>query len=409
MDLKLEKKQRRMTIPIAGAVLALAAVGFFLWPTGIPTIERDAFRTARVERGTLPQVVRGRGKLIPAQTRLVSAPQPSTVQEIFVESGQTVENGQPLIRLQAQDGEEALIAAQNALDAVVRQYESLRIQNELALLTIEGKVQDSRMRTAEAESRLATYEELMERRLVSRIEFDEARTSAERSRSQLDFEVRQLSKTRELKEAELELLAQEKASLAAALDRAQENLQALTILAPVSGTVDQLEIKPGQFVGSSDVLARIIDTTQLIAQISVPDYLSSKVALGQQASATIGESAFTGEVIRVDPSLRDGNIQVDIAINDLPITQRPETVVEADIDVGTLEDALYIARPPSARENATGAVHLAQDGSLRRQPVKFGVATPTQVQIVDGLEEGDIVVISDLQDLADRDTIEVGS
>ena len=112
--------------------------------------------------------------------------------------------------------------------------------------------------------------------------------------------------------------------------------------------------------------------------------------------------------MRVDPAVQNGTVTVDVKlVSELPKGARPDLSVDGTIDLERLDDVLYVGRPAFGQENST--IQLFKlDGDGRdaiRVPVKVGRASVNSIQVVEGLHEGDTVVLSDMSRWDNTDRI----
>ena len=122
------------------------------------------------------------------------------------------------------------------------------------------------------------------------------------------------------------------------------------------------------------------------------------VGVGQPASIDTRNGIVPGHVSRIDPAAQNGMVTVDVALDGaLPQGARPDMSVDGTIDLERLENVLYVARPAFGQPNQTvGMFKLESDGKTAvRVQVKLGRASVSNVEILEGLKEGDTVILSD--------------
>jgi multidrug efflux pump subunit AcrA (membrane-fusion protein) len=115
--------------------------------------------------------------------------------------------------------------------------------------------------------------------------------------------------------------------------------------------------------------------------------------------------------MRVDPAVQNGTVTVDVKLtSELPKGARPDLSVDGTIDLERLEDVLYVGRPAFGQENSTiGLFKLDTSGKqAERVPVKVGRESVNSIQVIEGVREGDTVILSDMSrwDKTDRIRLE---
>jgi multidrug efflux pump subunit AcrA (membrane-fusion protein) len=147
------------------------------------------------------------------------------------------------------------------------------------------------------------------------------------------------------------------------------------------------------------MLAKVVEPNHLMATLKVAETQARDVQIGEPASIDTHNGVITGAVMRVDPAVQNGTVTVDIKlVGELPKGARPDLSVDGTIDLERLDNVLYVGRPAFGQENSTiGLFKLGADGhEASRVPVKVGRASVNSIQIIDGLREGDTVILSDM-------------
>src|SRR5208282_6584206 len=187
----------------------------------------------------------------------------------------------------------------------------------------------------------------------------------------------------------------------------QQQLQRLKVKAGVAGVLVELPLQVGQHVLPGAMLAKVVQPNHLMAELKVPETQARDVQIGEPASVDTHNGVVSGTVTRVDPAVQNGTVTVDVKlIGDLPKGARPDLSVDGTVDLEHLDNVLYVGRPAFGQENSTITLFkLDSDGhDAIRVPVKVGRASVNSIQVVDGLHEGDTVVLSDMSrwDKTDR-------
>jgi HlyD family secretion protein len=151
-------------------------------------------------------------------------------------------------------------------------------------------------------------------------------------------------------------------------------------------------------VGPGANLALIAEPSRLQAEVRIPATQAREIRLGQLAHVDTRNGVVEGRVARIDPTVRQGAVLVDIELpGKLPDGARPDLSVEGRIDIEVLEDVLFVDRP--AAGGAMQRIELFRvepDGEqAARVGVQLGRASVRSIEIVDGLSEGDRIVVSD--------------
>ena len=181
------------------------------------------------------------------------------------------------------------------------------------------------------------------------------------------------------------------------MKRAQAD--ALHVRAGINGVLQLLPVEEGANVAIGTNLARVADPRRLKAEIKIAETQAKDVAYGQNATIDTRNGIVKGHVIRIDPSVVNGTVTVDVGIDDpLPLGARPDLSVDGTIELENLKDVLYVGRPVHGQSDSTiGLFKIDADGSeAQRVNVKLGRASVNTIEIVSGLKVGDKVILSDM-------------
>jgi HlyD family secretion protein len=158
-------------------------------------------------------------------------------------------------------------------------------------------------------------------------------------------------------------------------------------------------VEVGQHVTPGTNLARVADPKQLKAEIKIAETQAKDVIIGQSATVDTRNGTVKGHVARIDPSVQNGTVTVDVFFDEpLPPGARPDLSVDGTVEIENLKNVLYVGRPVHGTSQSTISLFkLTPDGSeATRVNVKLGRTSVNTVEIVDGLQVGDRVILSDM-------------
>jgi HlyD family secretion protein len=178
----------------------------------------------------------------------------------------------------------------------------------------------------------------------------------------------------------------------------KKQLEELNVRAGAAGVVQQVPVEAGQHVAPGTILAKVAEPGRLKAELQVAETQAKDVILGQFASIDTRNGIIPGQVVRIDPASVNGNVKVDVHLNgEYPKGARPDLSVDGTIDIERIPSVLYVGRPAFGQSDSTvGIFKLMPDGEASRVQVKLGRTSVNTIEIVDGLREGDQVVLSDM-------------
>jgi HlyD family secretion protein len=193
------------------------------------------------------------------------------------------------------------------------------------------------------------------------------------------------------------------AQLRAQVDLKRQHADALKIRAGFDGVLQRLgdaaNLQIGQQLGAGANVARVADPRRLKAEIRVYETQARDVQLGQKASIDTRNGLVTGRVVRIDPAVDNGTVTIDVSLEgDLPRGARPDLSVEGTIEIERLAQVLFVGKPVGGSPDSTVTLFRMSAGSheASRVPVRFGRSSVNAIEIVDGLREGDRIILSDM-------------
>jgi HlyD family secretion protein len=395
-----EKKRRnRWMIAATGIVVvaAVTAVVARLEPAA-PAVDRDTVWIGTVERGAFERKVRGHGRLVPENLRWVQAKNTGTVETIHVKPGYRVAADGAILELSNPEVERSAIDAENALLREEAELESLRV-------TLLSSELDQKARAAEVDADyiqaallVEANRELSAKGLISDIQLRSAEVVAQALATRQEIEAQRLTM---IAEANTALLAAKRAEVEqqrALFKLRAEQLEALVVRAGIAGVVQEVPVEIGQQVALGTMLAKVAEPTRLQAELKVPATRARDVRPGQAVSVDTRNGLVDGIVARVDPSVQEGSVMVEVRLDGtLPDGARIDMAVDGAVQIERLDDVLYVGRPVQSQENATVGLYLLEDDGkhARRVRVGLGHASIDTIEIVEGLLEGDRVILSD--------------
>ena len=366
-----------------------------------PTVENPWVDT--VKRGQMLRQVRGNGVLVPEQIQFVQADTGGVVERIFIQPGAEVtadtvilQLGNPDLKQLAFDSEWAARAAEAMLDKLKVTLESDRLAQESLLASLRSDA-----RQAELDAR--ADEELSKSGLVPLITQQKSRSKADDLAARVLIDEKRLKFAADSAKSQLAVQEAEVAKLRAARDLKQQQVAALMVKAGIAGVLTQLgdltTLQSGQRVAPSATLAKVVVPSKLKAEIKVIETQARDVTLGPKVEIDTRNGVVPGHVIRVDPAVVAGTVLIEVKLDGaLPKGARPDLSVEGTIELERLDNAIYVGRPVQAQPDSTvGLFRLAPDGKhANRVPVKLGRASVSTIEVVEGLQPGDKVIISDV-------------
>jgi RND family efflux transporter MFP subunit len=413
-----KKKMRQYAIyaGVAAVLLTVAVVAVSRLKPAAPTVDRSTIWPDTVKRGDLTIQVRGStGSLVPREDsiQLIPAQTDATVVRIIALPGAKVTPDTVVMDLSDPQLDQEVLSAQSALKGAQADYKSLQA-------TLNSTLMDKKIAAAQVNASFTqdqrqaqTDEALYKLGVVSGLVAGASKNTADQLTAQKKLSEQQLDVNQKAIEVQLASAATKVEQAKAQLDLYQKQSAALHVRAGISGVLAQLPVplQVGQHVTAGTSVAKVIQLDKLKAALQIAETQARDIQIGQPASIDTHNGIIPGHVSRIDPSVLNGTVTVDVALDGpLPPGARPDLSVDGTINLAMLKDVLQVGRPALGNENSTLSLFKEDpDGKgAVRVPVKVGRASVNAIQVLEGLKEGDTVILSDMsrQDSVDRIRLE---
>jgi multidrug resistance efflux pump len=410
-DIK-KKKIRRQLILAGCGVVALAAVAFFVTrlKPAAPEVDRATVWTDAVKRGPLLRQVRGPGTLVPREDkiRLIPAETAATVVRIRVLPGAKVEPGTVLMDLVDPQLQQELLDAQLQLKGAQADYINTRakVQSDLMDQKAVGATVGADYTQAQLQAR--TDKSLYDLGVISGLTYSASKGKADELMTRNDLEKQRLTLNEKAIETQLAVQQTKVEQAKALLALKQREQDALSVRAGISGVLVELDHQVGEHVDVGTTLAKVVQPDQLKASLKIAETQARDIQIGQPAEIDTHNGVIDGKVMRIDPGVLNGTVTVDVELaGALPLGARPDLSVDGTIDLDRMADVLFVGRPAFGNENSTISLFkLGADGKTAvRVPVKVGRASVNSIQVMEGLQNGDTVILSDMSRWDNTDRI----
>jgi HlyD family secretion protein len=410
-ELKRKKRRRQiLLLSAAVAVVAAATVGVSRLKPAAPSVERGTVWTDTVKRGPMLRQVRGLGTLIPSQeaVRQIPAETDATVVRIRLLPGSQVKADTVLLEMSNPQVEQAATDAQLQLKAANAQYQSLRGRLDSDLMNQKAGAATVTADYSQAQLQSQIDKALYDLGVISGMAYKVSKGKADELTTRNDLEGQRLTVA---EKAIVSQLGEQQAridQMRTLAELKQKQLDALKVRAGIDGVLIDLPLQVGQHVLPGTMLAKVVQPDHLMAELKVAETQARDVQIGEPAAVDTHNGLISGTVMRVDPAVQNGTVTVDVKlVGELPKGARPDLSVDGTIDLERLGDILFVGRPAFGQESSTISLFKVDPDSKGavRVPVKVGRASVNSIQILEGLHEGDTVILSDMSRWDNTDRI----
>jgi HlyD family secretion protein len=403
----IQKRRRRQRWWLGcGAVVALALVtlGLSRLQPAAPLVEKSSLWMDTVKRGEMLRQVRGNGTLVPEDIRWIPTINAGRVERILVLPGTAVKADTVMVELSNPELEQAAFEAESQVKAAKAGMANLRVQLESQKLTQRAAVASAEANYSSAKLDFEANEELGKGGLVAALTVKQSQAKAEQLATLLEIEQDRLKMSVEAALAQITEQDERIAQLDALLELKRRQIGALKVRAGMEGVLQRLgdstsSLQIGQQLSPGALVARVANPAKLKATIKIAETQARDIQLDQTAEIDTRNGVIPGHVIRIDPAVENGTVTVDVALDGpLPRGARPDLSVDGTVQLERLTDVIYVGRPVQGQADSTVGLFKVVDSGKGavRVSVKLGRCSVSTVEIVEGLQVGEQVVLSDM-------------
>ena len=392
---------------IAVAVLFLVIWSARAWLSSEKVIPRDRMRTAVVERGPFVRDVAATGTVVAAVSPTLFAEAPGTI--IYkVRAGDTVNAGDVLgtVNSAALTNEYERERATLASTEATLNRQTIEVRRSILKSSQETDLAKVQITAADREFRRA--EDAWKIHVIPQRDYERARDDLETAK--LNFAHATETGSLEKDSLELELRSQrlQRDSQALKVARLRERVDALTLKSPVAGMVATLGQQERAQVAENAPLVTVVDLTALEIEFQVSESYANEIRSGMAAEIALDGRQFQGTVAGISPDVRNAQVTGRVRFSAQPKGLRQNQRASVRIVLDERNDVLKVARSPFS-DSDTRFAYVVHDDAAVRTPVEFGAAAIGEIEIRNGLNVGDTVVLSDMRDYKDAPSVLIGN
>lgn len=407
MDIPRTGARRRKIIrwsAFTAVVVAVLLAGFLTIPRlkpAAPGVDMSTLWPDTVKRGPMLREVRGLGTLVPEESMLIPATTDGRVQRILIRPGTPVKADSVVMILTSQELDTALLSAEYTLKAAEADYENLKVTLEKSKIDMQATAAQVGADYNTAKLKADRDAALAKEGLFSEVDAKISTVTAEELKGRYELEKQRLAINAQAEEAQLAAQKVKVEQLRADYNLKKSQVDQLRVRAGVEGMLQQLPmpVEEGQKVTAGTPLAKVSQPSKLKAELKIAETQVKDISIGQSASIDTRNGLIEGHVSRIDPSILNGTVTVDVSLKGpLPSAARPDLSVDGTIQLEKLDDVVYVGRPVFGQQDAVVQLFRVEpDGKYANKvKVAFGKSSVNTIEVKDGLQVGDKVILSDM-------------
>lgn len=407
MDKVIEKKAPDFRKVVVYVVVAFSVMyGLYSLTSSdfrVPSIDRDNIRVGEVKRGKFDVLVSGNGVVSAKDPEWIVAKVSGQVVKSTFKAGELIQKGDVLVQLINEDVVSALAKSESELRAAKADLSALEVSLQSQLAGYKSDLLIAELNFKQAVSLCEALKKLKDNGIVpiSEIEYVNANVKLEQMSGLVEVAKIKLDSFTKIEKTQLEAFKFRLTSLDEENIRFKSRVNELNITASKSGIVQNLNLKVGQGVVAADPIAQIIDPTSLYITMNIPAIQAFKLSPSQKVHIELNKKIIHGFIHRIDPNVKGTTVDVDVYFDEEIKEAKVGMFVNGTVLIQSIQSTMYIDIPSGAAENSNMSLFLisGDDKFANMIKIKSGALSSNYLQVLDGLQVGDKVVISDIPGL----------
>jgi HlyD family secretion protein len=401
-----KKKMKRAAYGVVGVTgILLVTVFVSQLKPAAPSVDKATLWPDVVKRGPMLRQVRGTGTLVPEDTRWIPASTAGRVERILLRSGADVEPDSVIVELGSPELEQSVTEARLQLESALAQLINKRAELDSSLLTQRASAANMESEARQAELQAQADEALAKEGLQGAIIAKKNRARADDLVARSKIEQERLSLAERTLKSQLAVQESEVSRLRTTYELRRQQLEKLKVRAGIKGKLQVVPVEVGAQLAAGANVARVADPTRLKAELRIPETQTRDIEIGQLADIDTRNGHVPGRVSRIDAAATNGTVTVDVQLTgELPRGARPDLTVDGTVELERLDNVINVGRAAFAQENSTMSLFKVASGcqipqmdcEAQRVQVRFGRSSVSNIEVLEGLQPGDQVVLSDM-------------
>lgn len=397
-------KRKAMLIKTAMVVFAIFLVLAFLSVT-VPAVQRltssdmsasrDLLRISSVERGDLQRDIAVEGTIVASNSPAIYAPTNGII-NLQIRPGDSVRQGQLLAVIDSPPLENQLIQEKATLEQSKLELERQEIQTKNLLTDLQHDKELSEVNLDLEKSKKKRADEGIAVQVISQAEYEQRVAELKKAEFEYQHAIQNLTLQKENLEFELGARQFELNRQQYVVEDLNRQVEDLKLKSPIDGVVGNVTIRDQDNVAANILLITLVDLTTLEVDLSVPETFADDLEIGMRSEASVNGETKMGELVSISPEVENGFVVGRMGFTDSVDRLRQNQRVNVRIILEEKTDVLKVRNGAFVESGGGRITYVVKDNVATRRNIELGVRSIAAVEIVDGVQEGDEIIISSL-------------
>lgn len=412
MDKIIKKKRfsKKNILMFSGILVMVCLViyGYSLSLNKVYKADVAKITISKVTYGDFEDVVLLNATVVPLTSVIVSSSEGGTVAEIFTENGASVTKGTPLLRIANPNAMSGYTSSETSIIEQINQLRKLRLdleQNQ-RVMKQDMMVIENSLRTASRKYKIDST--LFQKRVITREEFNTSSQDYDYYKDRQSILKQAMDQENQSRKMQLSQIDFSIGRMNESLESIRQNIENMTIKAPVSGSLSSYDPVIGKSYGSNEMLGKIDVMQGYKLQAGVDEYYINRVKEGQKANCEINGKNYKLLVRKVIPEVTSGQFQIELVFDGKSADElRRGLSLQTKLTLSDNSKSLMLAQGQFFQSTGGNWVYVVKDGEARKRNVKVGRKNYLFYEIMEGLQKDEAVITSSYDQFNQYDIIQI--
>ena len=399
-DTKVEKPKRRLSLLVLAAisivvvVVALAPL-FSQWLSGEAAVAKQDLHITSVKKGDFIRDISVQGKVVAARRPQIYSPAQGTV-TYHVAAGDSVVAGQTLAVIDSPELKSELAQQQAELNRLETQLQRQIIHAKKQDLVQENYLGEAEVALNAAKREMQRSENGLKSQVISDIDYQKAKDELQNAEREYRLALKEVALLKESQKFEIRTKELEYDAQKVKVAELSRQVDALKVVSPVAGIVGNLAVEQKNTVAKNQSLLSVVDLSEYEIEVQIPESYSEDLAIGMSAEINLNGESYQGEIVAISPEIENGQVAGKIRFNQQTVNGlRQNQRLTSRIVIEHKQNIAYLPHGQYLTVHNGQFAYVVKEGRAVKTPIKVGLRSISQVEVLAGLKEGDLVVTSD--------------
>lgn len=413
MDKKIEKK--RWTWQKVGIYAGIAIVAAFIisaiWKdsgTSKLNVETERLLTDTIHKGIFQEIIPVTGIIQPIKTVFIDAVEGGRVEEKFVEDGAMMKQGQPILRLSNPDLQLNYLNQEANTVAQINQIRNTSLLMEQQSLSLREQALDVEYQLDLFEKRTNRNSELYKGKVIAKVDFEETQDQYEHLQRRKKMLARTIEKDSMFHVFQQQQMNNSLDLMQRNLAIARQSLDNLIVKAPFDGQLSGLTSELGELINKGENIAQIDDLSNFKIRARIDEFYISRIFIDQEGSFQFAGKTYKLRIKKIYPQVANGAFEADLVFTgEAPSAIKRGQTVSIKLELSAEEEGILLTRGSFYQKTGGNWIYVVEPGSnvARKRTIRVGRQNPNFYEVLEGLQPGDIVVVSSYDSFGDKDEL----